>query len=586
MQKGRLFLDDLNIDAILKENYFPTDQLREFLHMCVKATKNSGINDFVAIMRKFGLEQWPTTPRRTNLTNLLAAVSTELGYHPLVTITLIREMTPSKQKLLICIDKPRLFLQKLGPKTDTTVAARLLFALTKYLKEYCERFGHCLQRSEAEHIVTTIIKFEQLLDFYMHQPAKQVKQKLKNITNTKIEWVSLLAAVLGKRLNVTAETEIVVRSPHYFAGLKEVLEKSSESIVTLYIGYTIFSWFTPLVVSMETAGSAVSSLSFAQMRRWVEFQCIMLSENIFGFAYLHAFSSLPSFEEHQKTIVNATQDIIEVLLHYTKLTPWFKREDGALVHQRLQSMEINALVPDVAKIRRFVQEYYNNIPDYDKEIGFLSNLYHMQKFMTQRFWDRSIDSNAEAYKFPQVPVLAYYILNALLPMFFQDGSVFDETGSYNEWWTIENEESFFRAERCLLQQYSKSVNSDLQQDEMRSLAAQIMSQNFLVSPSYEAYKRSLKKSGFNLSNFSLYESYPADVKQVFYLAHMTAVCDETETAQNSHLYQMFNEDLSDLYRVNIPFYNFPEYEKAVASCREPEASVLAKIQYCWIWNPY
>ncbi|EEC05326.1 hypothetical protein IscW_ISCW003765 [Ixodes scapularis] len=179
---------------------------------------------------------------------------------------------------------------------------------------------------------------------------------------------------------------------------------------------------------METAGSAVSSLSFAQMRRWVEFQCIMLSENIFGFAYLHAFSSLPSFEEHQKT----------------------------------------------------------------------------------------------------VPVLAYYILNALLPMFFQDGSVFDETGSYNEWWTIENEESFFRAERCLLQQYSKSVNSDLQQ----------------------------------------------------------AVCDETETAQNSHLYQMFNEDLSDLYRVNIPFYNFPEYEKAVASCREPEASVLAKIQYCWIWNPY
>ncbi|CAN7990312.1 unnamed protein product [Ixodes pacificus] len=42
MQKGRLFLDDLNIDAMLKENYFPIDQLREFLHMCVKATKNSG----------------------------------------------------------------------------------------------------------------------------------------------------------------------------------------------------------------------------------------------------------------------------------------------------------------------------------------------------------------------------------------------------------------------------------------------------------------------------------------------------------------------------------------------------------------
>uniref|UniRef100_V5H8L5 Putative m13 family peptidase n=1 Tax=Ixodes ricinus TaxID=34613 RepID=V5H8L5_IXORI len=551
MQKGRLFLDDLNIDAMLKENYFPIDQLREFLHMCVKATKNSGINDFVAIMRKFGLEQWPTTPRRTNLTNLLAAVSTELGYHPLVTITLIREMTPSKQKLLICIDKPRLLLQKLGPKTDTTVAARLLFALTKYLKDYCEHFGLCLQRSEAEHIVTTIIKFEQLLDF--------------------IEWVSLLATVLGKHLNVTAETEIVVRSPHYFAGLKEVLEKSSER---------------------QKQDTSLWSAFCKTRLTWMQ-------------------------------IVNATQDIIEVLLHYTKLTPWFKREDGALVRQRLQSMEINALVPDVAKIRRFVQEYYNNIPIYDKEIGFLSNLYHMQKFMTQRFWDRSIDSNAEAYKwpisslrkrcaldmqdnrlyipaihilliqestkkieFPQVPVLAYYILNALLPMFFQDGSVFDETGSYNEWWTIENEESFFRAERCLLQQYSKSVNSDLQQDEMRSLAAQIMSQNFLVSPSYEAYKRSLKKSGFNLSNFSLYESYPADVKQVFYLAHMTAVCDETETAQNSHLYQMFNEDLSDLYRVNIPFYNFPEYEKAVASCSEPEASVLAKIQYCWIWNPY
>ncbi|CAN7937015.1 unnamed protein product [Ixodes hexagonus] len=237
-QKGRLFLDELNIDAMLKEKYFPINQLREFLHMCVKATQKR-INDFVAIMRKFGLEQWPTMPRRCNLTNLLAAVSTELGYYPLVAISLLREMNFSKQEHIICIDKPRLLLKKLGPKTDTTVAARLLFTLTKYLKDYCELFALCLQKNEAEHIVTTIIKFEQLLDFYMHQPAKQIKKKLKDMNSTKakylvtllffqIDWTSLLTAVLGKRLNVTAETEIVVRSPHYFTGLNKVLEKSSE----------------------------------------------------------------------------------------------------------------------------------------------------------------------------------------------------------------------------------------------------------------------------------------------------------------------------------------------------------------------
>ncbi|KAK8775500.1 hypothetical protein V5799_031155 [Amblyomma americanum] len=225
-----------------------------------------------------------------------------------------------------------------------TMAATLLFTLAKYLRDFCDRFAICLQRGEAEHIVTTIIKFEQLLSF--------------------IHWPTLLAAVLGKHFNATAETDVVIKSPHYLNGLDEVLEKSSESVVALYVGYTIFSWFAPLIVNLDASTNTILSPSTEQNRQWAKFQCLLLSEGVFGFAYLHAFSSLPAFDSAQRA----------------------------------------------------------------------------------------------------------------------------------------------------------------------------------------AFESSLEASGYSMLNFRLHPNFLADSKQVFYAAHMTALCDETDTAQNSFIYRMFNEDLFDFFR--------------------------------------
>lgn len=93
----------------------------------------------------------------------------------------------------------------------------------------------------------------------------------------------------------------------------------------------------------------------------------------------------------------ATKDIIEVLVEFTKITPWFKREDGTLVCKKLQDLEVQVFVPDVAKIRRLVQEYYNNIPAFSNEIGFLRNVYQMLKFVNERSWNLSVGPDAAAY---------------------------------------------------------------------------------------------------------------------------------------------------------------------------------------------
>ncbi|KAH6944003.1 hypothetical protein HPB50_001159 [Hyalomma asiaticum] len=120
------------------------------------------------------------------------------------------------------------------------------------------------------------------------------------------------------------------------------------------------------------------------------------------------------------------------------------------------------------------------------------------------------------------------------------GSVFDEKGAYDEWWSVENEESFSRAEKCLVQQFLESTKSDASQDEAKAMAGQVMNQNFILAPSFEA------------------------------------LCEETDTAQNSFIYRMFNEELSDFYRHNVPFYNFREYEDQVSDCEPAPANELSK----------
>ncbi|XP_037503924.2 phosphate-regulating neutral endopeptidase PHEX [Rhipicephalus sanguineus] len=185
-----------------------------------------------------------------------------------------------------------------------------------------------------------------------------------------------------------------------------------------------------------------------------------------------------------------------------------------------------------------------------------------------------------------MPVLAYYVLHALLPMFFHAGSVYDEKGAYDEWWSVENEESFSRAEHCLVQQFLDSTKSDASQEEAKAMAAQVMTQNFILAPSFEAFKNSLEESRYSMSNFSLHHNFPADSKQVFYAAHMMALCDETDTAQNSFIYRMFNEELSDFYRQNVPFYNFREYEDQISDCQPAPANELSKLRRCRIWNEY
>ncbi|XP_077509628.1 endothelin-converting enzyme homolog [Amblyomma americanum] len=621
MVKGHLHLHGIDIDAMLKEKYFPVGQLKRFLHMCIKSTRKSGINDFVAIMRRFEMHQWPVTPKTANMTRLLAAIATQLGYCPLVTISLGRGY--ESRGPVIRLDKPTLLLRKVGSQTDMTMAATLLFTLAKYLRDFCDRFAICLQRGEAEHIVTTIIKFEQLLSFYMRAPGKQTRMKLRDMKTNKIHWPTLLAAVLGKHFNATAETDVVIKSPHYLNGLDEVLEKSSESVVALYVGYTIFSWFAPLIVNLDASTNTILSPSTEQNRQWAKFQCLLLSEGVFGFAYLHAFSSLPAFDSAQRAVINATKMIIKTLQEFTLLTPWFRKEDAAMVHKKLGSLEVIAFVPDVAKIRRFTQEYYNDVPALNMEDGFLRNLFKMQKFVTERSLDLAIGANAEAYtwpvsslrkrclldmqanklyipaihtilvdqstrtvKFLQMPVLAYYVLHALLPMFFQAGSVFDERGAYNEWWNFENEESFARAEDCLVQQYLESSRVDASRDEAKGMAAQVMKQNFIIAPSFRAFESSLEASGYSMLNFRLHPNFLADSKQVFYAAHMTALCDETDTAQNSFIYRMFNEDLFDFFRQNVPFYNFPDYEDQVSDCEPAQANELSRIRHCQIWNTY
>ncbi|XP_065292557.1 neprilysin-1-like [Dermacentor albipictus] len=621
MVKGHLHLHSIDIDAMLKEQYFPIAQLKQFLHMCIKSTRKSGIRDFVGIMKRFDMEHWPVTSKTANLTKLLAAITTQLGYYPLVTISLAKGY--ESHRPVVSLDKPTLLLRKVGSQTDMTMAATLLFTLTKYLKEFCDRYAVCLQRGEAEHIVTTIIKFEQLLSFYMRAPGKQTRTKVKDMHTNKIHWPTLLTAVLGQHHNITPETDVVIKSPHYLKGLDEVLERSSESVVTLYVGYTIFSWFAPLIVNLDASTNVLTSQNSEHNRLWSKFQCLLLSEGVFGFAYLHVFASLPGFDVAQKAIINATKLIIKALQEFTIITPWFKKEDAELIYRKLDLLEVSAFVPDVAKIRRFVQEYYNKVPNLNTEDGFLRNLFQMQKFVTERHLDLVIGPNGEAYMWPisslrkrcwldvqanklyipaihsilvhpstrsvrflQVPVLAYYVLHALLPMFFHAGSVFDERGAYDEWWNVENEESFSRAEQCLVQQYLESTKSDASQEEAKAMAAQVMNQNFILAPSFEAFKYSLEGSRYSMSNFSLHQNFPADSKHVFYAAHMMALCDETDTAQNSFIYRMFNEELSDFYRHNVPFYNFPEYEDQVSDCEPAQANELSKIRHCRIWNPY
>ncbi|XP_077529284.1 uncharacterized protein LOC144141615 [Haemaphysalis longicornis] len=113
-----------------------------------------------------------------------------------------------------------------------------------------------------------------------------------------------------------------------------------------------------------------------------------------------------------------------------------------------------------------------------------------------------------------------------------------------------------------------------------------MKQNFLLAPSFAAFKTTLEASGYSALNFSLHRNFPANTKQAFYAAHMMAVCDETNTAQNSFIYRMFNEDLSEFYRHNVPFYNFPDYEDQLSNCDPAQANELSKLRHCRIWNLY
>ncbi|KAH6945888.1 hypothetical protein HPB50_010531 [Hyalomma asiaticum] len=289
---------------------YPVSMVKGHLHL--HGIDIDGISDFVAIMKRFDMEQWPVTPKTANLTNLLAAVTTQLGYYPLVTISLSKGYVSHRP--VVSLDKPMLLLRKVGSQTDMAMAATLLFTLTKYLKEFCDRYSVCLQRGQAEHIVTTIIKFEQLLSF--------------------IHWPTLLTAVLGRHHNITPESDVVIKSPHYLKGLDEVLEKSSEPMVTLYIGYTIFSWFAPLIVNLDASTNVLMSPSSEHNRLWSKFQCLLLSEGVFGFAYLHAFASQPGFDVLQKAVINATKQIIRALQEFTIITPWFKKEDADMIYRK------------------------------------------------------------------------------------------------------------------------------------------------------------------------------------------------------------------------------------------------------------
>ncbi|XP_075732819.1 uncharacterized protein LOC119162035 [Rhipicephalus microplus] len=621
MVKRHLYLRGIDVDAMLKGHYFPVTQLKRFLHMCIKSTRKNGIHDFVGIMKHFHMEQWPVMPTTSNLTNLLAEVTTQLGYYPLVTISLAKVY--ESRGPVVSLDKPTLLLRKVGFQTDMTMAAMLLFTLAKYLQNFCDRYAVCLQRGQTEHIVATIIKFEQLLSFYMRAPGKQKRIKVKDMGTKNIHWPTLLTAVLGRHHNITPETDVVIKSPLYLNGLDEVLEQSDESVVTLYIGYTIFSWFAPLIVNLDASTNVRTSRHSRHNRLWSKFQCLLLSESVFGFAYLHAFASKPGFDVKQSAIVNATKLIIRALRKFTIITPWFKKQDADLINRKLGLLKVVALAPEGAKLHHFVQEYYDKVPTLRVDDGFLRNLFKMQKFSTERHLDLAIGSDNKAYAWPisslrkrcllnmqanvlyipaihstlvnpstrtvrflEMPVLAYYVLHALLPMFFHAGSVYDENGAYDEWWRFENEEGFARAERCLVRQFLESTKSYASKEEAKSLGARVMNQNFILAPSFEAFKNSLEESRYSMSNFSLHHNFPADSKQVFYAAHMMALCDETDTAQNSFIYRMFNEEFSDFYRQNVPFYNFPEYEDQISDCEAAPANELSKLRRCRIWNEY
>ncbi|KAL3214625.1 hypothetical protein MRX96_034789 [Rhipicephalus microplus] len=538
----------------------PVRMVKRHLYLRGIDVDDAGIHDFVGIMKHFHMEQWPVMPTTSNLTNLLAEVTTQLGYYPLVTISLAKVY--ESRGPVVSLDKPTLLLRKVGFQTDMTMAAMLLFTLAKYLQNFCDRYAVCLQRGQTEHIVATIIKFEQLLSFYMRAPGKQKRIKVKDMGTKNVSTCFVytgqrfLLPVLGRHHNITPETDVVIKSPLYLNGLDEVLEQSDESVVTLYIGYTIFSWFAPLIVNLDASTNVRTSRHSRHNRLWSKFQCLLLSESVFGFAYLHAFASKPGFDVKQSAIVNATKLIIRALRKFTIITPWFKKQDADLINRK--QPQTNKYLPFCFTVNADIPAIHSTL----------------------------VNPSTRTVRFLEMPVLAYYVLHALLPMFFHAGSVYDENGAYDEWWRFENEEGFARAERCLVRQFLESTKSYASKEEAKSLGARVMNQNFILAPSFEAFKNSLEESRYSMSNFSLHHNFPADSKQVFYAAHMMALCDETDTAQNSFIYRMFNEEFSDFYRQNVPFYNFPEYEDQISDCEAAPANELSKLRRCRIWNEY
>ncbi|XP_064457736.1 endothelin-converting enzyme homolog isoform X2 [Ornithodoros turicata] len=592
------YLDDLNIKAIVAGSYFPITQLRQFLQVCARSTKK---------------KEWPLTPKKIDLTNLLASIARELDLHPLVTF-MVGAADPQSPGPMIYMDKPRLTLKKY----TSVSTAPLLFAVTKYLEEYCEHFGICLKHGEAEHVVATIVKFEELLTSYMQPFGRHSKMKLKDMDNGKVNWLSLVRNILGEGVNVSSESEITILAPHYIKGLCGILNKTSQSAVILYIGYTIFSRFSPLIIGLDATSSTLPPTDADQRRQWYHFQCILLSESIFALAYLHAFSTQPRFDVQQGVVAKVAREAVEVLKEYTTRIPWFKKEEADAVREKLNRLEISALVPDLAKIRKFVQVYYNNIPAYNKNVGFLQNFYSMKKFVTSRSWNISQSTNPARYRwpissfkkmcfldvqrnqlnipaihmllvenstgnieFPQIPVLTFYVLHALMIYFFQDGSTLGNRGL--EWWTVETEEGFFRAESCLIEQYLSSVGSNTQQGDSNSLAVHILSHNFLIEPAFVLYNRLFKHSGYDTESFTLHESFPATSKEVFFISYMLTMCRASYAAQSSMLY---NDAvyLHELYRVNLPFFNFQEYREMAASCNMKQLATLSQIKYCEVWH--
>ncbi|CAN7941422.1 unnamed protein product, partial [Ixodes pacificus] len=587
-----------------------------FIPNCTSIYSRNGLgwDPWQEMLPKLGLEGWPFTrvPSNKNISAIAGLVDRTLGVFPFTEIRVTKEYVKGH---VVQLDAPRTILRRhqlwhTGENVFnyTQMVARALSVL------------RVLQQVDiiAENIVILEMRLEEATESKKFSPPSFRSKTVSSLSrSTKWSWVDYINSIFDYASNSVENVEDLATG--YFKDLAEIMDNTSYTTLTNYIGYRVMVHLAPLLpdevnflvpLSLEKPIVGVGERIQA---------CVHLLEKLFPFG-MTAFLRMSLGDIHPLKYSTLLDSQIEKMFNHTqrlmsnlaKNAYWLNPIEKVIAKEKIERMDFAFM--GTVKDLSIPAAYYNAQSAPFDGSKLLQSFFDIQASTKRAYfnpWHRTLDLDNQHHVSslqPDVeyvrgrnhlflpyavlaflkgwtseieplfiPIVAKFLLKGLFMAVDERGSFVDHQSRLQDWWSKATLKKYGRIKHCFRKQYTDEIQLKFTNaDPMLDLEDNVV-ENAIVAPLYEYYLDVLgvdtataRKARAPIGGFT--------VEQLFFVYYALSHCEQDSAPYVKRLVE-FRETPPDV-KLNIPLRNFAKFSEAFGCQSGNEMSPQDR---CLVW---